>query len=111
MITEIIEFAEKVRKIEEQQKENEEALVNPPDEFLDPILSNLMRDPVILPTSHVTIDKETIRRHLLSDQSDPFNREPLTMDKIIPDNELKAKIDAWIKEKLEKYKSDKAAMN
>lgn len=59
MISDIIELAEKVKKIEKQQKENDEALVNPPDEFLDPILSILMRDPVILPSSRVTVDKTT----------------------------------------------------
>lgn len=59
MISDIIDLAEKVRKIEKQQKENDEALVNPPDEFLDPILSILMRDPVILPSSRVTVDKTT----------------------------------------------------
>lgn len=36
-----------------------------------------MRDPVRLPTSGVTVDRSTITRHLLSDQSDPFNRIPL----------------------------------
>ena len=59
MISDIIELGEKVRKVEEKQKENDEALVNPPDEFLDPILSILMRDPVILPSSRVTVDKST----------------------------------------------------
>lgn len=59
MISDIIELAEKVRKIEERQKENDEALINPPDEFLDPILSILMRDPVILPSSRVIVDKTT----------------------------------------------------
>lgn len=59
MISDIIELAEKVREIEKRQKENDEALINPPDEFLDPILSILMRDPVILPSSRVTVDKTT----------------------------------------------------
>ncbi|KAL7019491.1 hypothetical protein ACKWTF_011135 [Chironomus riparius] len=59
MISDIIELAENVRKIEEKQKENDEALINPPDEFLDPILSILMREPVILPSSRVTVDKTT----------------------------------------------------
>ncbi|KAG5672378.1 hypothetical protein PVAND_002510 [Polypedilum vanderplanki] len=106
LITDITEFAEKVRQVEQRQKENEEALVNPPDNFLDPILSILMRDPVILPSSRVTCDKSTISRHLLSDQSDPFNRSPLSMDQLIPDTKLKAQIDAWIKERLEKYKNE-----
>lgn len=107
MIAEIIEFSEKVSNIDRQQKENDEALVNPPDEFLDPILSVLMRDPVTLPSSKVVVERSTISRHLLSDQSDPFNREPLSMDQVIPNVELKARIDAWIKERLDSFNNSK----
>jgi hypothetical protein len=35
----------------------EEELGDAPDEFLDPIMSELMRDPVILPTSNTTMDR------------------------------------------------------
>lgn len=107
LIAEIMEFSDRVQKIEHQQKINDEALVNPPDEFLDPILSTLMKDPVILPSSKMSVDRSTISRHLLSDQSDPFNRAPLSMDQVIPDTELKAKIDEWIKERLEAYNESK----
>jgi ubiquitin conjugation factor E4 A len=74
LIAEIIEFSAKVQLVEEKRRINEEALQNPPEEFLDPILSILMTDPVILPSSKVVVDRTTISRHLLSDQSDPFNR-------------------------------------
>jgi ubiquitin conjugation factor E4 A len=103
LIAEIIEFSVRVQNIEQQQKLNDEALANPPDDFLDPILSILMKDPVILPSSKVTVDRSTISRHLLSDQSDPFNRSPLSMDQVISDTELKTKIDEWIKERLEAF--------
>lgn len=103
LITEIIEFSEKVMEIENRQKLNDEALVNPPEDYLDPILSILMKDPVILPSSKVTVDRSTISRHLLSDQSDPFNRSPLSMDQVIPNVELKTKIDEWIKDRLQAY--------
>ena len=43
-----------------------------------------MEDPVILLTSKTTVDRSTIRTHLLSDQTDPFNRMPLSMDDVIP---------------------------
>lgn len=59
LIADIIEFGEKVKNLEKEQKEKEEIFINPPEEFLDPILSTLMRDPVILPSSRVTIDKTT----------------------------------------------------
>ena len=54
-----------------------------------------MDNPVVLPTSTVTVNKETIARHLLSDGTDPFNRSELTLDMVRPDLEMKAKIEAW----------------
>lgn len=107
LIAEIIELSAKVQAIEQRQKANDEALANAPDDFLDPILSILMKDPVILPSSKVTVERSTISRHLLSDQTDPFNREPLSMDQVIPNVELKTKIDEWIKERLQAYSETK----
>ncbi len=45
---------------------------------------DLMKDPVILPTSKISIDRSTIRSHLLSDPNDPFNRSPLKIEDVIP---------------------------
>ena len=89
-----------------------------------------MKDPVILPSSRISVDRAVIQRHLLSDtvsssrcyffffltpdnfsgwvglnkfvsicllQTDPFNRSHLTQDMLIPDVELKAKIEEFIK--------------
>lgn len=36
---EISDFAEKVSKMEQEEKENQKALEDAPDEFLDPIMS------------------------------------------------------------------------
>ena len=44
----------------------------------------LMEDPVVLPASKVSIDRSTIRSHLLSDPHDPFNRMPLKMEDVKP---------------------------
>ena len=109
LIGEMQEFAQKVQRIEKQQKIDEEALIDPPDEFLDPIMSSLMADPVILPSSRITVDRSTIARHLLSDQSDPFNRSPLTMEQVKRNDELKAKIDAWMREKRASHAATLAA--
>lgn len=38
-------------------------------------------------------------RHLLSDQTDPFNRSPLTMDMVKSNVELQQKIQKWISQK------------
>lgn len=43
-----------------------------------------MEDPVILPSSKVTVDRGTIKTHLLSDPKDPFNRSPLKIEDVIP---------------------------
>ncbi|KAL5103001.1 Ubiquitin conjugation factor E4 A [Taenia crassiceps] len=67
-----------------------------PDDFCDPIMGELMEDPVRLPTSNKIVDRKTIYRHLLSDAKDPFNRQPLEMSMVIPETELKAKIQAWV---------------
>ncbi|MCJ1319959.1 Ubiquitin conjugation factor E4 [Xylographa vitiligo] len=58
-----------------------------------------MEDPVMLPTSKTSIDRSTIRSHLLSDPNDPFNRAPLKIEDVIPDTELKARIEAFKAEK------------
>ncbi|RUS31621.1 ubiquitin elongating factor core-domain-containing protein [Jimgerdemannia flammicorona] len=75
--------------------EEEEALGDVPDDFLDPIFFTLMKDPVKLPTSGTTVDRSTIRTHLLGDTRDPFNRAPLSMEMVVPDDEMKERIRIW----------------
>lgn len=38
-------------------------------------------------------------RHLLSDQTDPFNRSPLTMDMVKSNIELQHRVQEWIQQK------------
>lgn len=40
-------------------------LEDAPDEFCDPIMGEVMEDPVRLPTSNKIVDRKTIYRHLL----------------------------------------------
>lgn len=70
---------------------------NIPDEYLDPILFNLMVDPVKLPTSQMIVDRSTIQAHLLNDPHDPFNRQPLKIEDVEAMSDLKAEIDQFIK--------------
>jgi ubiquitin conjugation factor E4 B len=98
--------------------EAEEDFGEIPDEFADPLLATLMRDPVVLPSSRAVVDRATIRGYLLSETRDPFNRQPLTYEDVVPgacrvrhvtyeqkadfaliDVELKARIDAWLAER------------
>lgn len=96
LIGELQEVAVKVQQKALEQQENEEVIAEAPDHFMDPIMSTLMLDPVILPSSKATVDRSTIARHLLSDQTDPFNRAPLSMDQVIPNTELAKEIQNWL---------------
>ncbi|OAX85301.1 hypothetical protein ACJ72_00331 [Emergomyces africanus] len=97
----------KFKIAKEADDQAEEDLGEIPDEFLDPLVYTLMEDPVILPSSKVSIDRSTIRSHLLSDPNDPFNRAPLRIEDVIPDTEMKAKIEAF---KAERKAAKVAAM-
>ncbi|KAJ0474412.1 putative U box domain, Zinc finger, RING/FYVE/PHD-type, ubiquitin conjugation factor E4, core [Helianthus annuus] len=81
-----------------------------PDEFLDPIQYTLMKDPVILPSSRIIVDRPVIQRHLLSDATDPFNRSHLTPDMLIPDTELKQKIEEFVKSQQRKQHGEEMSM-
>jgi len=80
-----------VEEVEAKRNEStamEEELGDVPDEFLDPLTFTLMRDPVVLPTSNVVVDRTTIVQHLLSSTIDPFNRQPLTVAMLKPGTAL-----------------------
>ena len=77
------------------RQQDDEDYGDVPEEFLDPILYTLMKDPVKLPSSGVFIDRATIVSHLLSDATDPFNRSSLSVDMLVPAEKLKADIEAW----------------
>jgi ubiquitin conjugation factor E4 B len=78
------------------QADMEEAdLGDIPEEYEDPLMASLMEDPVILPISKQVIDRSTIQSHLLSDPHDPFNRTPLKIEDVIPNDKLKEEIATW----------------
>ncbi|KAI5960985.1 ufd2 [Candida pseudojiufengensis] len=85
-------FAKKAEENRLNEANEELELGEVPDEFLDPLMFTLMEDPVILPSSKISIDRSTIKAHLLSDSTDPFNRVPLKLEDVIDDVELKARI-------------------
>jgi len=99
--TEIEQLGLFVAKVEEAKValEAEDDLGEIPEEFLDPLMFTVMRDPVILPISRTIIDRSTIKSHLLSDAKDPFNRAPLSIEDVIPHPELKAQIEAFLIER------------
>ena len=73
-------------------------------------MSTLMKDPVELPSSknvvdYMTISKFTVNlnitleKHLMNEPNDPFNRSPLTLDQLIPRNDLKQRIEEYKEQK------------
>ncbi|CAF4018984.1 unnamed protein product [Rotaria magnacalcarata] len=64
-IAEFQKLSERVKTINAEQKQADDAYDDAPDEYLDPITSILMSDPVMLPSSHKILDRTTIARHLL----------------------------------------------
>lgn len=93
----------------EEDHAEEDDLGDIPDEFMDPIMSSIMRDPVLLPTSGSIVDRAVISRILLSDKSDPFNRQLLTEDMLEPDTALKGRIMAFIAERRAAARAARAA--
>ena len=75
-----------------------------PEEFCDEITAEIMSDPVRLPSGKV-VDRPTIARHLLSDETDPFNRQRCTLEMCIEDVELRERIQAFRKERREAAKA------
>ncbi|KAJ3523066.1 hypothetical protein NM208_g12594 [Fusarium decemcellulare] len=59
-----------------------------PAEFEDPIMGDLMKDPVLLPSRHI----------------DPFTRQPMSIEDAIPQTELKEKIEQWREERVQAAK-------
>ncbi|KAF2840616.1 putative ubiquitin fusion degradation protein UfdB [Patellaria atrata CBS 101060] len=88
-----------IQAAKEAEDQEEEDVEDAPDEFLDPLMATFMVDPVILPTSKQVVDRSTIRSHLLSDPTDPFNRVPMTIDQVISATELKERIEKFRAEK------------
>eukprot|EP00039_Didymoeca_costata_P000968 m.48417 g.48417 ORF g.48417 m.48417 type:complete len:1123 (-) comp10568_c0_seq1:65-3433(-) len=105
--TQFIKLMDVVKEASIRNAEEEIDVDDAPPEYLDPIMCDLMRDPVKLPSGTV-IDRGTIMEHLLSDPSDPFNRSPLTSDMLVPATELKNEIEAWILEQRAKKGQEKS---
>ncbi|OQO02794.1 hypothetical protein B0A48_11077 [Cryoendolithus antarcticus] len=100
-------LASKIAVVAEADAQEEDDLGEIPEEFLDPLMAELMSDPVILPTSKNVIDRSTIKSYLLSDSKDPFNRQELKIEDVIDAVEMKAKIDAWKVERREAVRREK----
>ncbi|GMF20965.1 unnamed protein product [Phytophthora lilii] len=92
------------------QEAMEACLGDIPDQYLDPLLSTLMTDPVRLPSGNV-VDRAVIARHLLASSQqggstgrDPFTREPLTMAMVEPCDALRSEIQMYLRTKMRHFR-------
>ena len=91
-------LAERARLTHAAAEEEEADLGDVPEAFLDPIMCTLMTDPVLLPSGD-TMDRANITRHLLTDETNPFTRQPLKAEDLVANDALKAEIQAWVAER------------
>jgi hypothetical protein len=66
-----------------------------PEEYCDPLLGTLMRDPVLLQTSHAIVDRSVALQCIARTGRDPFNNRSLTIEMLQPLPELALKIQEW----------------
>ncbi|KAH3671907.1 hypothetical protein OGAPHI_000093 [Ogataea philodendri] len=92
-------FVGKAEQVKQEDEEEEMELGDIPDEFLDPLMFTLMKDPVKLPHSKVSMDRSVLKAHLMNDPTDPFNRNPLKLEDVEDDVELREKINRFIQER------------
>ncbi|KAG6582944.1 ubiquitin conjugation factor e4 [Phytophthora cinnamomi] len=92
------------------QEAMEACLGDIPDQYLDPLLSTLMTDPVRLPSGNI-VDRAVIARHLLASAQqggstgrDPFTREPLTMAMVEPCDALRLEIQLYLRTKMRHFR-------
>ncbi|KAL4087912.1 hypothetical protein PRIC1_012343 [Phytophthora ramorum] len=92
------------------QEAMEACLGDIPDQYLDPLLSTLMTDPVRLPSGNI-VDRAVIARHLLASSQqggstgrDPFTREPLTMAMVEPCDALRSEIQMYLRTKMRHFR-------
>lgn len=88
-------MASQIETAKERADLEEADLGEIPDGYEDPLMATLMEDPVTLPISKQIVDRSTIQSHLLSDPHDPFNRTPLKLEDVIPNDALREEILSW----------------
>lgn len=87
-------------KVKRNKINNDDFLVGTadPEEFIDPLLGCLMKQPVLLITSGKIVDR-SVAVAALQRRKDPFNNKKLNAEHIIPQDELGVKINDWRKNK------------
>jgi ubiquitin conjugation factor E4 B len=86
---------ERARAFEAQKINLDDA----PDEFIDGLTYELMKDPVRLPSGNI-MDRNSLKKALLARPVDPWTTMPLQLEDCEPQPELKRRIEKWRAEKL-----------
>lgn len=66
-----------------------------PEEFVDPFLGTLMKDPVLLTTSNRVVDRSVAIQSIMRGGRDPFNGKRLSQSMIQAMPELAERIVEW----------------
>lgn len=104
-ITKLEALIEKLRGMAAEASNLKAILDDYPEEYMCQLTYELMTDPVKLPASNIVVDRSAIKQHIsLNGETDPFNRQPLTLADLEEQPDLKKKVDDWIKEQLDKAK-------
>lgn len=99
------DLRKRVAEAKEELDQEELDLGDIPPEFEDPIMGDLMVDPVILPSRHI-MDRSTIVQQLLSTPKDPFSNVQMTIDDVVPADDLRKQIEAWKAERIARAKEN-----
>ncbi|KAK2960514.1 putative Ubiquitin elongating factor core [Blattamonas nauphoetae] len=97
-------LADLIAEREKQWKENdfEAWLIDNtddfPEEIEDPLVCTPMRNPCVLPDGN-HVDLDTISKAILQTGKNPFNNQPLSLDKVKPDPELQKISDEYFARK------------
>lgn len=89
---------------EEDNKDND---VEIPDEFIDPMICTLIKDPIMLPKTKPIFERSSIVRWILQNEIHPMTKEKLTielLDEFNNQNDIKEKITNF-NNKLNEWKS------
>jgi len=81
---------------------------NIPNQFIDPLICELIETPVVLPKTNIIVDEKIIYKHIVLKGDNPYNRDVLTIDELVKYQEeenTKNLVNSW-KEEYKKWKSD-----
>eukprot|EP00759_Apiculatamorpha_spiralis_P056616 PhF_6_TR8271/c0_g1_i4/m.12624/K10597/UBE4B, UFD2; ubiquitin conjugation factor E4 B len=110
--SELAEFFVRAERMFASREEDSALFEDPPDEFTCQITCVIMTDPIGLPnTPDIMVEAKAMYRHLLTEEFNPFNRQPLTAQQLTEYNntpemiaqreDMRRRIEEWKQSKRE----------